>query len=189
MKYLLNMFFACAILLSFLVLPVAARTVNVTTTGDTVAIDGVCSLREAVLIANGNITPDDACGGFGSAGADVIELPAGTYILFTDPLIGGGDGLHGDLDISSEVTLLAPNGATIEAGQGETKNYGRVIEVKSGARVIIQNITIMGGAEGLTTGGPGGGILNNGWLVLENSAVTGNTSTNPRRWHILGGEQ
>jgi CSLREA domain-containing protein len=163
-----------------------AATFIVTTTADsndgacTVAL---CSLRDAIIAANG------------SAGADIITRPAGTYTL---SIAGAGEDLAatGDLDIVGDVTI---NGA----GAGTTIVDGgaidRVFHVVAGA-VAINDVTIRNGlAPGLadgggilvafsatlgldtvaltnnhTAGGIGGAILNNGTTTIANSTVTAN---------------
>src|SRR5258707_11379661 len=44
-----------------LALPARAATIFVTGTGDTVAADGLCTLREAILSANANAAPNADC--------------------------------------------------------------------------------------------------------------------------------
>src|ERR1700761_4458522 len=61
-----------------------ATTVTVSTTSDTVVGDGVCSLREATLYANGTAEPD--CAVTPPSGATTIVVPAGTYALAGLPL-------------------------------------------------------------------------------------------------------
>ena len=70
-------------LMTLLALPLApsAATIDVNSTADTlVAGDGQCTLREAILNANGD---SDTTGGDCAAGsgADLINVPAGTYAL------------------------------------------------------------------------------------------------------------
>ena len=83
---------------------VYAATISVTTTEDVIAIDGQCSLREAVTAANTNMPFSDCPQGDALPATDVIELPAGTYSLTLLP-IGEDANLGGDLDILEAVTL------------------------------------------------------------------------------------
>lgn len=113
-------------------LPAQAATINVTSFTDVVADDGACSLREAVIAANGN-TASGATAGECAAGesvvADVISLPAGTYTLSiggpdenplsTDPtspdrlvLVNTPDPKTGDLDITESVTIAGAGSGT-----------------------------------------------------------------------------
>ena len=87
-----------------LTVPVSARTIAVTTTDDVLALDGQCSLREAVTAANGNQPFSDCPSGEAFPVIDVIELPPGTYRL-TLGAAGDDANLGGDLDITEAVTL------------------------------------------------------------------------------------
>lgn len=153
-----------------------AKTFYVDTFDDSVAIDGHCSLREALNAANGATIVDDACG-FGDPGKDVINLEPGIYYLITPNPFGDescGAELCGDLDVKSEVVFNAYLGnVTIKQEQdSEGDVWGRVLEIRANGIATLKNITIEGGEETLG----GGGILNWGWLLLENVTVTGNTS-------------
>ena len=85
-----------------------AATITVTSTADSLATDGNCTLREAVQAANTD-TAIDACAA--GAGADTIVVPAGTYTL----AIAGTDedaNATGDLDITSAITVSGAAAAT-----------------------------------------------------------------------------
>jgi hypothetical protein len=97
-----------------------AGTITVDTTSDTLATDGQCSIREAVINANNDAAtwPDCAAG----AGIDTIVLPAGT-ITFAIPnpttspccLDSDQQAAWGDLDIISSMTIVGdPAGTTID---------------------------------------------------------------------------
>lgn len=134
-----------------------AATFTVTKVADT--NDGVCdadcSLREAITAANA------------SAGADTITVPAGTYTL---SIAGTGEDANasGDLDITDDLTINgAGNTATIIDGA----DIDRVLEVRPGATVAIDEVTIQNGKPNAS----GGGILNHDTLTLTNSTITSNT--------------
>ena len=105
--------------------PALANTITVNTTADTLANDGSCSIREAIINANNDAAtwPDCAAG----AGADIIVLPAGTITFAianttgpTDPPNGDVDQVaaQGDLDILSSMTIIGnPAGTTINGNQ------------------------------------------------------------------------
>lgn len=145
--------------------PVRAQTITVNTTDDEANADGDCSLREAILAANGDVAVDACDAG---AGADIIVVPAGDYTL---TLAGAGEeeALSGDLDLTSELTIDG-------AGMGLTNIDGaaadRIFDIHSGARVVIRGVTIRNGAAD-----NGAGILAIGPLTLRNSRVTGNTAS------------
>src|SRR5262245_38779585 len=86
----------------------AETTIQVSTTDDDIAINGNCTLREAVIGANTNTAVDNCPAGSAS---DTILLPAGTYFL---ALFGPGENAarSGDLDILSDVTIA---GAGVDA--------------------------------------------------------------------------
>ncbi|MGH2712155.1 MAG: LamG-like jellyroll fold domain-containing protein, partial [Actinomycetota bacterium] len=126
-----------------------------------------CSLREAVIAANG------------VPGTDTIDVPAGTYNL----TIGGRNedaAAAGDLDITEDVTIMGEGATTtiIDANDND-----RILHVLSGTTVDISDVTIRDGTGNTTTGadptnGWGGGIYNTGSLTLTDSIVTENTAEN-----------
>jgi CSLREA domain-containing protein len=132
--------------------------------GDGVCADalGQCTLRAAVMEAN-------ALGG-----ADTITLPAGTYTL---TISGAGENAAatGDLDVTGNLIVNGAGAAsTIIDGGG----LDRVIEIRPGATVQINAVTIRSGeVTGVGIAGAGGGILNfAGTLTLTGSVVTRNTA-------------
>lgn len=143
----------------------AATTVTVTTTIDAVqAGDGVCSLREATLYANGTAEPD--CAAAPASGTTTIKLPAGLYRLRGQVLT-----------LTGSATLLGAGAATTTI---DAAGASQVFFIQDAAHVAISDVTITGGMSGHTTGTnpvfglPGGGINNNGTLALERVIVTGN---------------
>jgi CSLREA domain-containing protein len=127
---------------------VKAGVIVVNTTEDRNATCNLsCSLREAIKAANLN------------ADADVIQLPAGTYIL---------SNADGDLDITSEVTIAPTGPVTIAGGPGWAD---RIFETS--APVSISNMTITRGFAQ----GDGGAISNTGVLNLTDVSVVDNIST------------
>ena len=116
------------------------------------------SLREAVIATNN--TP----------GNNLIELQGGqTYTLSIAPTGNNDPPSRGDLDIDSNLTIKGlEEGATIDA-----QEIGRVFSIYTSATVTLDNLTITGGNEDYG----GGGIANWGTLFLNNSIVSGNTSS------------
>ncbi len=133
--------------------PAAAvvNTIHVTSTVDLVADDGNCTLREAMLAVYWQ-SPYDACE-YPISGNDVVEIPAGEYLLSGAP--GEDEAASGDLDISTPITIQgAGRGVTIISG-----NFvDRVFEVRHTAH--IYDLTIKNGAPpdaaAETPGAPGG---------------------------------
>ena len=149
-------------------------TLNVSTTTDVVANDGVCSLREAITAAY-TLEPSGSANGECSVNIpnSTIVVPAGTYKL---TIKGSGDDTNvtGDLDIRGEVSIQGASASTtiIDAtGLGE-----RVIDIWDSASTTLSNLTITGG-QSFETGVlvPAGGILNDGDLTIVDSVIKGNT--------------
>ncbi|HEV2815211.1 MAG TPA: CSLREA domain-containing protein, partial [Solirubrobacteraceae bacterium] len=164
-----------------------AATITVGTVGDTVAADGVCSLREAISAAN-----EDTAGGgcVAGSGADRVVIPAGTYTLTRAGSATENDNVTDDLDVYNAVTLDGAGAATTTITTNQTN---RIVHVAFGL-VTIEGVTITGGrtpngANGAdvvggsifqTVGGAGahasdgGGIFNHGTLRVANSRIVGN---------------
>lgn len=152
----------------FAAAPLEAATITVTTTADSLVVDGQCSLREALNAANNDTAVDTCAAG---NGADTIVLPTGTYPI---ALAGEGDdaNLSGDFDLTSTVTLVGASAATTLI---DGASLDRVIDVGASATVTLQNLTVTHGA---LAGGaqPGGGIRNLGSLALAGVTVSNNTA-------------
>jgi CSLREA domain-containing protein len=156
-----------AVLVAILAAPSVGRastfTVNSTlddvdaTPGDGICATScsICTLRAAIMEANA------------LAGADTIIVPAGTYTL---SLPGANEDLAetGDLDITSTIIIQGAGAdvTTVDAG-----GLDRVFDVIGGGDATLQGLRITGG----TTAGEGGGIQSLGTLLVERSAVVGNT--------------
>src|SRR5262245_59708321 len=133
--------------------PARAAALFVNKTADTAdgACDADCSLREAVVAANG-------------AGAAVVVLGPGVYKLSR---AGAGEdaGATGDLDVTGDVPVLgAGAGTTVVDGGG----LDRVFDVLPGAHLEIVGVTVRNGAAGAAGGGA---IRNAGALTLTRSVV------------------
>jgi CSLREA domain-containing protein len=137
-----------------------AATITVNTTADEVNTNTRCSLREAVQAANTN-KKVGACAAGSSSGTDVISIPAGTYRL-TRTGINENANQTGDLDVTGKVRLVGVGPATIIDGN-ETD---RVFDVKSGAIVTMQRLSIQTGRLPSSYVN-GGGIYNGGTLTLD----------------------
>jgi CSLREA domain-containing protein len=143
-------------------------TIMVDTFADELNTDDDCSLREAIQSANTNTAIDDCAAG--STGADVIQVPAGTYTL-TRTATGDDANLDGDLDITDTDGSLTIQGA----GAGLTIINGddidRIIHVQVGAILVIEDIKLYNGQASLTgiggVNGHGGAIWNHGDLTLN----------------------
>ena len=134
-----------------------AETITVdSTANNAVPGDGFCTLREAVANANGD-TDSSGHDCLAGSGADVIEIPAGTYLL------------SGALTLTAPVTLHG-------AGADQTKLEGAgvvgllVLQPSAGA-VSIENMTLDGAA--------GAGAISNlgATLTITRSILSGSTGT------------
>jgi CSLREA domain-containing protein len=132
------------------------------------AAGGGCTLRAAIQEANA------------AGGASTVAVPAGRYRLSIAPLIAAGsladiDAGNGDLDISGELTVSgAGAAATIIDGAG----LDRVFSVGNLGNAQLRDMTITGADS--TGGGTsqeidlGGGILNQGSILVERVALVDN---------------
>lgn len=156
----------------------AASTIAVTSTVDSLADDGQCSLREAVIAAN----TDTATGGCpAGSGADVIIFNPSvtTPAVFTLVLTGPNEdsAATGDLDVTSILTIQGVGSSQIIIDGNGTD---RVFDIRPGATVTISGIVIQNGNPG--SGANGGGIIVTGGaprtkLTLLDSVVINNTAT------------
>jgi len=158
-----------------------AVTIPVTTTADTPLTEmGSCSLRQAVISANGDLPGSGSCPQ--GSGDDVIQLPGGTYPL---SLIGPGEGSSttGSLDVSS------PDDLTIEpAGSDQNVTIDGLYADRIFAHVgggngdlTIRNMALIkgqtAGTEDSASGLEGGAIRNvHGRLILQSVLLFDNRS-------------
>ncbi|HDL20814.1 MAG TPA: choice-of-anchor D domain-containing protein [Nitrospirae bacterium] len=158
-------FFIVLFVLSNL-MPAGAVTFTVDTANDTVDASpgdgacadtgGSCSLRAAVMEANA------------LAGADVVNVPAGTYML---TIAGTGEDASatGDLDIIDDLTI---NGAGAGSTVIDGGSIDRVFHVVNAVPVTFDKVTIQNGFPGATSGG---GVLAKGDLTITNSTIDNNS--------------
>lgn len=143
-------------------IPRYVTTFAVTKTEDTAdgSCGGDCSLREAVTAANA------------SPGLDLIELPAGHYLLALDGPSEESEH-YKDLEIRDDLHVRgAGSGLTVIDGGGWT----RVLQIDtfgSGVDAQVSGVTITGGSHAF-----GAAVLNAGTLTLVDSVLSGNTGFN-----------
>lgn len=139
---------------------VLGAVLRVTKTADTNdgTCDTDCSLREAIVAANANANQ-----------SLITFIITGTFSL----ALSGTDDLAalGDLDITQPLILIGDGaGNTIINGSG----IDRVFQIQPGVQVIMNGVTVRGGA---TTGvSQGAGIWNNGGKLVLNSVVIKNNN-------------
>lgn len=168
---------------------VQAASITVTGTGSTIAVDGACTLPEAVQAANTN-TAVNECAAGSAAETDIITFS------------GGGIGtiqLGDELMIDTALTIAGPEDNTAVKIQSAASRCFN-IQPPDAVNVTLSNLTIenctttifggaiiLNGAGSLTVNnsiiqnnqsGRGGAINNNaGILTLNDSIITGNSST------------
>lgn len=152
--------------------PVLADVISVNSTDDVIADDGQCTLREAIIAANTDTVsgslPNECTAG---SGADVINLPAGTYTLtsqlpniYTTINITGEGAATTIIQASTCEPISTPGGC-------EPAAY-RNLNITNAGILTLDGVTFRHGvAEN------GGAIYNSGTLTLTNSVVTTNKST------------
>lgn len=142
---------------------VQAATITVTTTNDTSANDGQCSLREAISAANNQSSSGDAQGECvaGDDGLNTIVLPEGTF------------NLGSSLSVSSDIRI---NGAGMNETLIDGGNSVRVLYLSSGNHLTLNGIRVIGGSSG----GSGGGLYmeTGSFARIEYSRFSANTATN-----------
>ncbi len=150
---------------------VVAAGITVTSTADALNTDGDCTLREAVIAANGDVAVDACASG---NGADVVTIPSGVYTLAI-PGTAENAALTGDLDLSDDTEISGGGvAATVIDGGG----LDRVFHVGPGITASFHDLTIRGGET--DAGDPdihGGGILSEaGNVAIARTAIVSNTS-------------
>jgi CSLREA domain-containing protein len=149
----------------------AAATIAVTTTADSIANDGQCSLREAITAANADSAFNGCVAG---NGVDEIVLAAAEYRF---ELSGAGEDANasGDLDVRSSLVLRGA-GADVTRIRGDRED--RVFDLAmpgAGQPIIVslQGVTVRNGSGAL-----GGAVLNNAGvtLLVSGCSFTGNAA-------------
>src|SRR5262245_34444478 len=134
-------------------------TITVDSTADSLAVNGNCGLREAILAANGDSAVDACVAG---SGADVVVVPAGTYEL---TLAGASEdaAATGDLDVTADLEIAGAGAGTTIIDGGIIGD--RVLDVDpaaAGLTVGISGVTIQHGAES-----DGGGVRSRAHLTVS----------------------
>ena len=141
----------------------------VNSTADSVADDGVCTLREALIAANTDT----------ASGMQVSECVAGERVdtITFNPSVSGTINLSGtQLEITSAVTLQGPGAdqLTIDAGGSSRVFFVNDSDNLSNVVVTIAGLTLSGGNGGSVS--VGGGVYNAEALSLNNSTLSGNSA-------------
>lgn len=164
-----------SLLLASLPLSIEAAQIRVSKTSD--SQDGTCnsdcSLREAVIKANGSNDPQ------------LIRLGSGTYSLSLPAPIDEGQILdedanaHGDLDITRSLTI---RGAGADKTIIDGGALDRLFEVLPGAHLTLSHLTLRNGRHS----DDGGAIRNQGELQV-NDAIFRQNRASSSFYPVLGG--
>lgn len=130
------------------------------------AADGLCSLREAIQVANDGRIRND-CGTRPAEQVVIVFAERGTISLSR---VGPDDdeAQTGDLDIHGDVTIIGCSAATTRI----TSEYrSRVFEVHRGARLALHRLSISRGQASI-----GGGLLNRGDVELNDVSFFANSA-------------
>lgn len=167
--------FALALLLALIfgvqVVPAFAATITVNSLADgTPAVDGACTLREAIQNTNDNADTNVDCPGTGGYGADTIGFSVSGTINLSATL-----GQYVVLDTTGSLTI---NGSGVTITGTNTSGGPRIFHVGNDAvndtatrTLILNGLTITrGGGVGQSLGSPSafGGCI----LVAPNSVLT-----------------
>lgn len=157
--------FALALMLS-LAQSIHAATINVTANAVDTAVNGNCSLIEAIQAADTDAVVDACTAG---SGADTINVPAGTYTLTAINNAGNG------LPLATTTITIVGAGAptTIITRSGAT--LFRFFTVASTGNLTLNGVTLSNG-DSTTGGNDGGAIFSSGTLTVLNSTFSGNVS-------------
>jgi CSLREA domain-containing protein len=137
--------------------------------GSCATLAGACTLRAAIQEANAR------------PGADVIDVPAGTYALAIPPL-NQNDIATGDLDITDSVTIsgagagitIVDGGVPVPGSPPDVHGLDRLFEVVDGATVDFSGLTFSDGYAAEY----GGAIANNSsaTITVTTSVLTRNVA-------------
>ena len=147
--------------------------IQVTTTADLLAADGLCSLREAVFAARDN-TPFQGCAAGAVAGTDTILLDAQTYALSL-PGAGEAGNMTGDLDTGIQAVRITGRGTGATAI--DASGIDRAFDLVEGASLTLEDLTVRNGRgpEG-DPGEAGGAIRSQGALTALRVSFVANSA-------------
>lgn len=135
--------------------------------------NGTCTLREAVLSANGNTAVDACTAGEAIPVVDVIEIPVGRFIL---TLAETDDASGGSLDLTEDVVLTGADASeSIVDGEGG-QFMQAVLDVPAGVTVEVSDLWVRGGSQNFY------GIRNNGSMTVSRCRVALNRGTGIGNW-------
>ena len=150
-----------------------AGTIIVTTTADTDTADGDCSLREAIIAANGDVAYNGCTSGSGN---DIIEMTAlnGAIILGSHlPIITRTIQFNGPSTNTLTIDGINTYNAIDSTGSGVNigVDYLTITNVINDGIFATNNITV---TNSTIVGGGCGVLSQNGSALVRSSQITGN---------------
>jgi len=154
----------------FLVQPIHAATINVTANAVDTVVNGNCSLIEAIQAAETDAAVDACTAG---SGADIINVPAGTYTLtVVDNILSGENGLP---QVGTTITVVGAGASTTIITRSGATRF-RFFRVLNTGNLTLNGVTLSNGNAN-ATGNDGGAVRNFGTLAILNSTLSGNDSS------------
>ncbi len=152
----------------------ATAGIEVTTNNPAIAVNGQCSLIEAIVNANDDAATHADCAA--GAGADTISLPNDAVLLFS-VVDNSTDGNNGLPSITGALTILGNNAALVRNTGGAIPEF-RFFHVAQGAELTLIELNLRQGAVDPTGTNQlilgGGAILNRGTVAIEDSNISFN---------------
>ena len=167
-----------------------AGPITVTTTNDTIADDGFCSLREAVIAANTDSSFHDCQAG---SGADTIvfdaQLPRPVVITLTLTAADEDGAQSGDLDVTGTLAIVGANaaGETPDTVVIDGNATDRVFEVLQGSTAGVTGVTIRNGSAPAGANGGGALVDMGARLTLTDTAVLSSSAASGGGLYSVGG--
>ena len=156
--------------------PIFAATITVDDSTSTVANNGACSLREAIINANnGNQSGSTDCTAGGGV-TDTILLDVNITLTVVDNTLDGNNGLP---SITTPI-IIGGQGNTIERGMAVSETF-RLFHIATSGTLHLYSTTLSNGSaqetdDGIFTDDDGGAIFNFGILQITNSTLIGNAA-------------
>ncbi len=145
--------------------PMAAANITVDTTSDAVAVDGFCSLREAIAAANGDVASNECLAGTGTSDRILFDLTLPATIT-----------LGSDLpEISESVAIVGPG---IDDLTVDGVDLYRLFKFDNATDpdpwFVVSGLTLTNGLSDLDV--QGGAIFAQGTVVLRDCELSSSTS-------------
>jgi CSLREA domain-containing protein len=157
------------------IMSVSAAVIVVNTFADENVDNDDCSLREAIIAANNDVSHNGCDAGIGD---DTIILPQGTYTLTSGsklPFINSNITIIG---VEAESTIIEASDCN-PVDEDTCTHHHRVFDVFSAGYLTLEEVTVRHGFGSVEGDGniDGGGIRNQGNLTITKSIISDNKAT------------